>query len=96
LHWVFIPIAVFFACCVAQFWFAYRLRAALINRHPKEWLRMSKRFLFSPIPWGFVWSGRHSDLDDPILSRRVVEMRWLMVVAFTAWAAVAVGVSHPY
>lgn len=97
LHYIFIPFAVFFVCCLAQFWFGYRVRSALISRHPDEWLQMSKRAFFnSPIPWRFLWSGRHRELDDPVLSRRVVEMRWLMIVAYTSWAAFAVGVIHAY
>jgi hypothetical protein len=93
---MFIAFAIFFACCAAQFWFGYRVRSALISRHPDEWLQMSKRLFFSPIPSRFVWSGRHRELDDPVLSRTVVEMRWLMIVAYTSWAAFAVGVIHPY
>jgi len=96
LHYTLIPFAIFFACCIAQFWFMYRVRDALVNRHPEEWLKMSKRLFFSPLPWGFVWSGRHRELADPILSRRVIEMRWLAIVAYASWAAVAVEVFCRY
>jgi hypothetical protein len=96
VRYEFIPMAIFFGCCAAQFWFMYRVRAALVSRHPEEWLRISKRLFFSPLPWGFVWSGRHRDLGDPILSRRVIEMRWLSLVAYAAWAALFVGVANPY
>jgi hypothetical protein len=92
---MFIPMAIFFACCGAQFWFMYRVREALVSRHPDEWLKISKRLFFSPLPWRFVWSGRHRELGDPVLSRRIAEMRWLSVVAYTSWAALAVGVVHP-
>jgi hypothetical protein len=96
LSYIFIPMAIFGSCCLAQFWFMYRVRDALVTRHPDEWLKMSKRLFFSPLPWGFVWSGRHRELNDPILSRRVFEMRALSVAAYVSWAALAIGVVHHY
>lgn len=36
--YILIPFAVFFACCVAQFWFMKRIRDALIDRHPDAFL----------------------------------------------------------
>ncbi len=93
---MFIPFSIFFAYCAGQFWFAYRVRTVLVTRHPEEWLKMSKRFSFSIVPWRFVWCGRHRELGDAVLSRRVVEMRCLTIVAYTSWAAFVIGVFRPY
>jgi hypothetical protein len=91
-----IPFAIFFGCCIAQFWFLWRIRQVLVSRHSDEWLNVSKSLFFSPLPWRFVWSRRRRELGDPVLTRRVMEMRSLSFVAYAAWAALAVGVFHPY
>jgi hypothetical protein len=43
---ILIPFAVFFACCVAQFWFLKQVRDRLIERHPDTFLEIEKSSIF--------------------------------------------------
>jgi hypothetical protein len=91
--WQMIAFAVFFACCLAQFWFIARVRNALIDRHSEAFLQIERSSIF---PLGgfyrFICSSRHHDLRDAGLTRAVINMRWLFLVAIAAWLVFAAGI----
>ena len=90
--YVLVPFGVFFACCLGQFWFFKRVRDALIDRHPDEFLRVERSSIF---PMGglsrYVYGNRHKALNDPELSKRIRDLRLLYALAFLSWLAIPVG-----
>jgi hypothetical protein len=90
---VLVGFAVFFACCVAQFWLSARVRRSLVHHHPEEFRKLSDRSLFMENAiLRFCWTARHKALNDPFLTRRVMQMRLLSGVAFFAWAVFFVSI----
>ncbi len=90
--YVFIPFAVFAACCVAQFWFMKRVRDTLIERHPDTFLAVEKSSIF-PMQglWRFTKKGRYKVLQDPELNKHVRNLKRLYVIAIVAWLAYAIA-----
>jgi hypothetical protein len=90
--WQFAAFAVFFACCLAQFWFLGQVRKALIDRHPDVFLEIERSSIFPQKGLQkFIRSSRHNDLADPKLSEAVIRCRWLFVTAICAWLVLAFG-----
>jgi hypothetical protein len=87
-----VAFAVFFACCVGQFWFMKRVRDALIERHPDTFLAVQKSLIF---PDGglrrFLRKGRYKDLNDPELDKRVRDLKRLYLIAIAAWLAYGIS-----
>lgn len=89
---VLIPFAVFFGCCVAQFWFMQRVRDRLIEQHPDTFLAVERSSIFpSHGMWRFIRKGRYKSLNDPELNRRVRNFNRLYAVAIVAWLAYGVA-----
>ena len=86
---IIIPFAVFTCCCLAQFVFLRRIRAALAERHPDFWLEISTKawFIDSAVS-RLVWTRQARLLDDPELMARVNQLRVLYAVAFAAWLTI--------
>jgi hypothetical protein len=85
-----IPAVIFFCCGFTQFWFYRRMRRALIERHPDLYLAIShKAFFPDSALMRFAFSRRARDLNDPVLSSAVRQVRLLLCVGFAAWIAVA-------
>src|SRR5689334_10377755 len=76
--YILIPFAVFFGCCVAQFWFMKRVRDTLIERHPEAFLAIEKSSIF-PMQglWRFTQKGRYKALNDPELNTHVRNLKRL-------------------
>ena len=91
--YILIPFAVFFGCCVAQFWFMKRVRDTLIERHPEAFLAIEKSSIF-PMQglWRFTQKGRYKALNDPELNTHVRNLKRLYAIAIVAWLAYAVAV----
>ncbi len=90
---MFIPFGVFFVCGIAQFPVIGGLGAALRERHPSEWASTKISLLGWPFfgrEWSFMMSGRHRELGDPNLTKRVSDARRLMAVALIAWVLFAI------
>ena len=87
-----IPFAIFFACCVAQFWFLKQVRDRLIH-HPDTFLELERS---STIPhqwiWDFTKGLQHRQLGDEVLNQRVRHFKWLYRVAIAAWLAFALTI----
>jgi hypothetical protein len=82
--------AIFFGCCVAQFWFMRRIRIALVKRHPDVWLRLSgESFWGQGIEWHFAWRRGDRALNDLALTEAVQHYRLLMLIALLAWIGMA-------
>ena len=89
--WQLIPFVVFFGCVVSQFWFVRRVRIALIDRHPDEFLKLMRSSVFADYFLSkFILSRRHHELKDDELSRAVIRCRWLIGLAILAWLAFAI------
>lgn len=92
-----LPFAVFFGCVLTMIWTHYRIRRVLVERHPDEWLRISKsaNFLVQQPGYWFPFTGRHRELNDPDLSALVMRVRWLQGIGIAVWliivAALATG-----
>ena len=81
-----LPFAVFFGCCLLQFWLLRRVRRALAERHPTLWLEMSGKALFTDnAVYKFIWARRDQTLGDAELTRAAQHLRRLSVVALLAW-----------
>lgn len=87
-----IPFAVFFGCCLAQFFFIARVRSALAERHPDvlQELVGGSFFATNAIP-KFAWRRADRGLNDPDLTERVKQYRLLMFLAFAAWGLFALS-----
>lgn len=89
---ILIPFAVFFACCLAQFFFLRRVRQALAARHPDVWRAMSEKSWFiDNAVYKFAWRRRDRGLNDPDLTARVKQLRLLYFVAICVWAIYALA-----
>ena len=89
----FIPFSVFFVCCAAQFHVFGALGTALRERHPTEWANTKVSLLGGPLfgrEWAFMVSGRHHELNDPNLTKRVRDARRLTAIAYCAWGLLVV------
>ena len=90
--YAYVAFAVFFACCVGQFWFLKRVREQLIERDPDTFLAIEKSSMF---PNGglrrFLRKGRYKELHDPELDSRVRALKRLYILAFVAWTAYGVS-----
>jgi len=85
-QYILIPFAVFFACCVAQFWFIKRVRDRLIERHPETFLAMEKSSIFPQRGLRrFMKKGRYKALNDPELNTHIRDLKRLYAVALVAW-----------
>jgi hypothetical protein len=89
---ILIPFAVFFACCLGQFWFLKQVRDRLIDCHPDTFLQIEKSSIF-PFNglWRFTRGGKYKSLGDEELNRRIRNLKRLFLVALVAWAAYAVA-----
>jgi len=83
-----LPFVAFFGCAIAQIWFGARVRRALASRHPAE-LEIIRTSYFTDLilPWRWVFSARHRELEDPDLTRKVYELRSLLAAGLVAWLA---------
>ncbi|MBO9557764.1 MAG: hypothetical protein J7515_04145 [Caulobacter sp.] len=87
---ILIPFGVFFACCCAQF-FLWRVRRAMVERHPDVWREISgKAWFIDKAVSRFAWKRRDKGLNDPDLTRKVKELKIFGVVTFSAWLVYAV------
>jgi len=85
----FIPLAVFFVCCGAQLPALEKMAGALRRRHPAEWAELNVSFLpWVPLgrEWKFMLSGRHRELNDLDLTRKVGEAQRVILIGFGALA----------
>jgi hypothetical protein len=61
MPWLLIVLFVgFFVGVLGQFWFAFQVRHALIQRHPDVWLALSDRFNFDPFCQRLAWGRQAS------------------------------------
>jgi len=89
---IFVPFAVFFACCVAQFWFLKKVRDRLIDCHPEKFLEIEKSSIFPYNGlWKFTRRGRYKELGDVELNRRVRDLKRLFAFAFVAWLSYGIA-----
>jgi hypothetical protein len=87
-----VPFAVFFGCCVAQFWFLKRIRDRLIDRHPQAFLEIEKSSFFPHQGlWKFTRRKRYEALRDEELNRRVRQFKQLYALAIVSWAAYGIA-----
>ncbi len=89
-----IPLAVFLACILSQFWLYARVRRALIDRHPETFLAMARRAWLS-VDNAFYWwifRGGHKPLGDADLDAKVSQIHIMVVVAILAWLGLVVTV----
>ena len=90
-NYILIPFAVFFGCCLAQFWFMKNVRDALIERHPETFLSVEKSSMF---PYRglqrFIRGNRHKALQDAGLNRQIRNIKRLNVLAVASWLAYAI------
>jgi hypothetical protein len=88
-----IPFAVFFACCVAQFFFLDRIKRALSARHPAvlEGL-LGKSFFANNAISKFARQRGDLSLNDPGLTEKVKQFKRLLYVAYGAWGLCALAV----
>ncbi len=92
---VLIPFAIFFACCVAQFFFLERVKRALAARHPDELQGLLGKSFFSfsgSAIAKFAWQRRDLNLNDRELTKVVKEFKLLMFIAYGAWGLVALAI----
>jgi hypothetical protein len=83
---IIIPFVIFACCCLVQFVFLRRVRAALAERHPDVWLKISTKAWFIDSAVGrLAWTGQARSLGDPELMALINQLRVLYAVAFAAW-----------
>ncbi|MFM5953980.1 MAG: hypothetical protein ACKOPE_06740 [Novosphingobium sp.] len=94
MAWLQFPaFAVFFACCIGQFWVIGRVRNALIDRHPDLYLEIQRSSIFPQRRLQkFIRSGQHRELKDEQLSKAVMQCRWLFGLALASWLVLAAGI----
>lgn len=90
---VLLTFAVFFTCCILQFWFLKRVRDALIDRHPETFLSIEKSSFF-PMQrlWDFDLDRRCKELRDVDLNRHLRNLKRLKIVAIGSWLAFAISI----
>jgi hypothetical protein len=89
-----IPFAIFFACCVAQFFFLERVKRALSARHPEVLKGLLGKSFFSfsrSAITKFAWQRRDLSLNDPELTKSVKQFKLLLFVAYGAWGLLALA-----
>lgn len=88
-----IPFSIFFACCVAQFFFLERVKRALSARHAGV-LRglLGSSFFAGNAIFRFAWQRGDRGLNDADLTKRVEQLRLLLFVAFGAWGLCALAI----
>lgn len=90
--YILIPFAVFFACCLSQFWFMMKVRAALIERHPGTYLSVEKSAMFPHQGfWRFTRGNGYKALQDDELNRHVRNLKRLKIVAIISWLVCGVA-----
>jgi hypothetical protein len=88
-----IPFAVFFVCVIVQFVFVARVRQALAERHPDVLHSLTGTSFFATNGvYKFVRQRGDRALNDPELTQRVQQFKWLMYVTYGAWGLVALGI----
>jgi hypothetical protein len=91
--YILIPFAVFFVCCVLQFWFMKQIRDRLIEHHPDAFLAIEKKAFFPhQALWKFMRGSGYKSLNDEELNRRVRNFKRLYLVAIAAWLCFAVAI----
>lgn len=86
---VIVPFVIFFACCVAQFWFHRRIRQVLVDNHPDFWLALSREaWLVDNAVIRFAFGRKARSFDDPLLMARIREMKILSATAIVAWLSI--------
>jgi hypothetical protein len=85
--------AIFFACCIAQFWFINRIKNTLIDRHPDAYLALERKAWY---PGHGIWrmasiwrNPLPGYLNDDVLAQRVRQYRYCLILAFAAWLGFA-------
>jgi len=89
-----IPFSVFFACCVALFFFLDRVKRALSARHPDVLRDLLGKSFFSfsnNAITKFAWQRRDLSLNDPELTKSVKQFKLLLFVAYGAWGFLALA-----
>lgn len=89
-----IPFSIFFACCVAQFFFLNRVKRALRARHPDVLRSLLGKSFFSFTNNAiikFVWQRRDLGLNDPYLTRIVKQFKILLFLTYGAWGLCALA-----
>ena len=92
-HLILLPFAVFFTCCILQFWFLKKVRDALIDRHPETFLAVEKSSIF-PMQglWKFSRGSKYKQLGDLDLNRHIRNLKRLMIIGIIAWLAFAISI----
>lgn len=91
--YILIPFAVFFACCLSQFWFIKKVRDALIERHPDTFIAVEKSSIFPHQGlWRFTRGNRYKELHDEDLNRHVRNLKRLNLVAIASWLAYGIAI----
>ena len=91
--YILIPFAVFFVCCLSQFWFVKKVRDALIERHPDTFLAVDKSSIFPHRGiWRFTQNNQYKELRDENLNRHVRNLKRLHLVAITSWLAYVIEI----
>jgi len=83
-----IPFSIFFACCVAQFFYVNRIKRTLSSHHPHVLQQLVGKSFFSfdsNAIAKFAWKRRDIGLNDPRLTERVKQFKRLLIVAYGAW-----------
>lgn len=90
-----IPFSIFFACCAVQFVFLERVKRTLATRHPDVLQSISGKSFFSSTSSAitkFVWQRRDRGLNDPSLTKTVIQFKALILLAYGAWGLCALAV----
>lgn len=81
-------VAMFGACCLAQFWFFWKVERLLTARHEKEWSKIYGLFALNKLFW-FAVLRDDRYLHDDELTRRTKQLRLLLLLMVLSWVSLA-------
>lgn len=94
---IIVAFAVFVIATVVQIRLAYRIKAALVDRHPEVWRRLTGGSPFEQTSiTQFVRRRMDLELHDQALSRIVEKRRIAGLVSMGAWIAMLAGLALGY
>jgi hypothetical protein len=83
-------VAIFGACCLAQFWFFWKVERILATRHNKEWSKIYGLFAMNKLVW-FAVLRDDRYLHDDELTRRTKQLRLLLLILVLSWVLLAIS-----
>lgn len=83
---IWIPFSAFLVGCFVLAFMIWRLEKAYRARYPEIWRELRASGLGRHYDHlGRLVNDRHSIIDDPIVARRVRQLRWCFSVVFAVW-----------